>query len=102
MSIRDNLPTRTGLLTLTQIIELTGVSGPRVTELVELGWLAPKTPHGGGREFLFIERDVYRIKKLERIRCDFELTDVGASIIVDLLERIEDLERQVGALKRLL
>ena len=48
---------------------------------------------------LFSGRDVYRVRKLERICCDFGLPVVGGTIIVDLLERIEELEQQVRSLQ---
>ena len=39
------------------------------------------------------------MRKLERICCDFELPVLGGTIIVDLLERIDALERAVRSLK---
>ena len=48
---------------------------------------------------LFSEGDVYRVRKLERICADFELPVVGGTIIVDLLERIDQLEREVQSLQ---
>lgn len=42
---------------------------------------------------------MYRVRKLERICCDFGLPVVGGTIIVDLLERIEELEQQVRSLQ---
>jgi len=71
-----------------------------VTEIVEMGWIVPVRT--AENELLFKPDDVYRIRKLERICRDFELTTIGGSIIVDLLERIETLEQQVAELKRLL
>jgi chaperone modulatory protein CbpM len=45
---------------------------------------------------------VYRLRKLQRICDDFELPSVGGVIIVDLLERIDQLERKVSSLEKLL
>jgi len=39
------------------------------------------------------------VRKLERICCDFELPVLGGTIIVDLLERIDSLERRVQRLQ---
>ena len=39
------------------------------------------------------------MRKLERICCDFELPVLGGTIIVDLLERIDSLERKVRRLQ---
>ena len=40
------------------------------------------------------------MRKLERICCDFELPVLGGTIIVDLLERIDALERSVRSLQK--
>ena len=48
---------------------------------------------------MFRDADIYRVRKLERICCDFELPVVGGTIIVDLLERIDVLERTVRGLR---
>ena len=45
--------------------------------------------------------DIYRVRKLERICCDFELPVLGGTIIVDLLERVDQLERRVRDLRGL-
>ena len=45
--------------------------------------------------------DIYRARKLERICCDFELPVLGGVIIVDLLERVDQLERRVRDLRGL-
>ena len=62
-----------------------------------MGWLDPvRTVR---HELLFRDRDVYRVRKFLRLCTDFELTPVGGSIIVDLLERIESLERELAGLR---
>jgi len=50
---------------------------------------------------LFRSRDVYRLRKLERLARDFELPLHGVGIIVELLERIDCLETKVRELERL-
>ncbi len=70
----------------------------RLGELIELGWIeAVVTP---AREYLFHRRDALRLMRLERLCRDFEINCVGGSIIVDLLERIEGLERRLKSLER--
>jgi chaperone modulatory protein CbpM len=96
----STLPARSGLIAWAQLTEQTEASRERVTEIVEMGWIVPVRT--AENELLFKPDDVYRIRKLERICRDFELTTIGGSIIVDLLERIETLEQQVAELKRLL
>ena len=63
-----------------------------------LGWLESRTE---GSDQFFRDADIYRVRKLERICCDFELPVVGGTIIVDLLERIDALEHKVRELQGL-
>jgi DNA-binding transcriptional MerR regulator len=98
--IHAEVPVRSGHITWTEVIELTGLHPSTLGELIDLGWISPVVTKG--ETFLFRPGDVYRLRKLDRIVRDFELPLVGASIIVDLLERIEYLENKVRELSRLL
>ncbi|OLN30568.1 DafA protein [Desulfovibrio sp. DV] len=98
--IAGSLPARSERLSLAQVQELTGLDSAVVGELIELGWITPERTTS--EAFLFRSRDVYRLRKLDRIKRDFELPLLGASIVVDLLERIEYLEGKVNELHRLL
>ncbi len=82
----------------TEFLEATGVHPSRIGELMDLGWIDPHTTASG--EYLFVRRDVYRIRKLERLMVDFEMNTVAGTIVVDLLERVERLEDQVRRLER--
>lgn len=93
-------PARSECLAFAQVVELTGLHPSTLGELIELGWISPVRT--GGEGYLFRPRDVYRLRKLDRIRRDFELPLAGAGIIVDLLERIDHLENKVKELSRLL
>ena len=94
---KDNAPVRSEKITIEQFVEYTGATTVVVHELVEMGWLDPvRTVR---QELLFRDRDVYRVRKFLRLCTDFELTPVGGSIIVDLLERIESLERELAGLR---
>ncbi|GAB6060018.1 chaperone modulator CbpM [Desulfonatronum parangueonense] len=97
------LPVRSELVVWREFVELTGIHPTRLGELVELGWICPDMPDKqDGECYLFHPRDVYRVSKLERLCRDFELPALAGTIIVDLLERIDDLDRQVRDLRRLL
>lgn len=94
------LPVKSQLIAWSQFMELTGLHPSFVGELIELGWLSPQLTHGS--EYLFRPRDVYRVRKLSRLCRDLDISPVGASIIVDLVERVESLEKRVRELEQLI
>jgi len=96
----STVPARSERLSFAQLQELTGLDPTVVGELIELGWITPE--HTTADAYLFRAKDLYRLRKLDRISRDFELPLLGASIVVDLLERIEHLENKVRELDRLL
>jgi hypothetical protein len=96
----EELPAASELVIWSRFVELTGIHPSRLGELIELGWLCPNKTQE--QCYLFHPRDVYKVSKLERLCRDFELSALAGTIIVDLLERIEELELQVRDLRRLL
>ncbi len=76
-----------------EFVELTGITPEHLLEIIALGWIETQT--GAASAQIFSDADIYRVRKLERICCDFELPVIGGTIIVDLLERIDRLERLV-------
>ncbi len=95
----SKVPVRSELISWVQFLEITGCHPSRLGELIEMGWLEPVSLARDA--YVFSVRDVYRVRKLERLCQDFDLTCVGASIIVDLLLRIDALERKVRDLETL-
>lgn len=95
-----NLPERSELVAWTQLVELTSIEPACMSELVDMGWVEPVRTRAEG--YLFHMRDVYRIQKLLRLAKDLEISVAAASIVVDLLARIEELENKVAELRRLL
>ena len=91
ISKTPSLPVPSSVLAWEEFVEITGITPERLAELVDLGWLESHTSATQAR--MFRNQDVYRVRKLERICCDFELPAVGGTIIVDLLERVDRLER---------
>jgi chaperone modulatory protein CbpM len=94
-----NLPDRSEYVAWAQLVELTSIEPAQVAELVDLGWITPVRT--GASDYLFRLRDVYRIHKLMRLVKDLDISFGGGSIIVDLLERIEELEKEIVELRRL-
>jgi hypothetical protein len=96
----NHLPIPSEFIAWTRLVELTCVEPATVAELMEMGWLAPVRTQAD--EYLFHARDVYRIQKLQRLCRDLEISRAAGSIIVDLLERVEHLEREIAELRSLL
>lgn len=94
---KSSLPMPSTVMVWQEFVEATGIAPERLQELLGLGWIEVRT--SAGQDFLFRDIDIYRVRKLERICCDFELPVVGGTIIVDLLERIDTLERMVRRLE---
>jgi len=94
----EKLPEPSERLSWSEFLEETRVEPARLTELIELGWLEPAVT--GEEMYLFLRRDVYRTRKLERICVDLGVTAVGGTIIVDLLARIERLEKKIKELEQ--
>ncbi len=95
----SGLPVKSALIAWTEFLELTGVHSAVVGELIELGWLSPQQTRD--EQYLFRSGDVYRVRKLDRLCADLDISLAGASIIVDLLDRIDTLEKRVRDLERL-
>ena len=83
-----------------QLVELTCVEPATVAELLDMGWIDPVRTRAD--EYLFRAGDVYRIQKLLRLCRDLEISYGAGSIIVDLLERVERLEKELAELRGLL
>lgn len=92
-----SLPAPSTVMAWEEFVDITGVAPERLQELVALGWIESRT--SATQVLMFRDADIYRVRKLERICCDFELPVVGGAIIVDLLERIDVLERTVRSLQ---
>jgi len=82
-----------------EFLELTGIGEDELLELIRMEWITPVVT--AQDDVLFLRRDVHRVRKYVRLCSDFELSPIAGTIIVDLLHRIEALERRVEELRRL-
>ncbi|MDR3358829.1 MAG: chaperone modulator CbpM [Desulfovibrio sp.] len=85
-------------ITYKEFVEISGVAPERLQEILALGWIETS---GEGEECSFCDADIYKVRKLERLCVDLDLPVVGGTIIVDLLERVDTLERTVRRLQGL-
>ena len=93
-------PSTSRKMLFAQIIEMTGMEEEVVLELISLEWVSPASTADG--HYLFEARDLYRLRKLSRLCNDLEITAAGGSIIVDLLERVEQLEARIEEMSKLI
>ncbi len=94
-----DLPAQSCLMSEEEFLDRTGLPRERLVELLQLDWLHFVRTQ---QTLLFQEDDIARVRKLERLCCDFELPVVGGTIVVELLDRISELEREIRHLRRLI
>jgi len=89
------VPTPSKRIGTREFLELTGLPEDILMELVRMDWIVPART--AQQEYLFVDLDVVRVRKFRRLCADFELNTLAGVIIVDLLERIEQLEDRLRA-----
>ena len=80
-------------LSAAELAEAAGVSEARLARLVRLGLVEPATPEAAR----FTAATAARLRRMLRLHRDLGVTLVGAAIVVDLLERLDRLERELRA-----
>ena len=83
-------------LTLEELAALVGLSSSRLERFVQIGLVQPIPPETK----LFPATAAVRLKRLLRLRRGLEVHLAGAAVIVDLLERLEQLEAELARVKR--
>jgi len=83
-------------LTMAELGRRAGLSQEAVYQYFILGLI---DPHVDDPEPLFAEETLVRINKIERIRSDLGVNLAGCGLILDLLERIDDLEDQLRLMR---
>ena len=78
-------------LTAGELATAAGVSVARLARFVRLG-LVEASPPGSGT---FAAGSAARLRRMLRLRADLGVNLVGAAIVVDLLERLDDLEAEL-------
>ncbi len=96
----DSSLIKSNLIHWSLFVQKTGVSPQSLSELVEMGWV--ETVNISDESYHFPEREIFRVQKLMRICRDFEIPTIGGIIIVDLLERIESMEKEISQLRSLI
>jgi chaperone modulatory protein CbpM len=85
-------------LSLADLVELSGLSEGELVDLVECGAFAPFDPNASS--WTFSARCVVVARTAHRLREDFALDDTHAlAVLLRFAQRIEELERQIEALR---
>ncbi len=86
-----------GGLSITQLVECSGLSEGELRELVECGALVPVDV--AATSWTFTRRSVVTVRAARRLRQDFALDDIHSlAIVLRLSQRIEALEARLRAL----
>jgi hypothetical protein len=79
-----------------ELAEVSGISVARLERLVSLGVVEPSAP--GASEFT--AATAARLRRMLRLHADLGVNFIGAAILVELLERLEQLEAELDRLHR--
>jgi chaperone modulatory protein CbpM len=80
------------VLTVRELATAVGLSPVQVARLVRLGLIEPSGPEGA-----FTATTVARLRRMLRLQRELDVDLHGAAIIVDLVERLRALERELAA-----
>ena len=80
-------------LSLNQLSERCMVSEIEIQELVYEGVIEPLRVHE--KAWSFSSETLWRVKKIQRLRRDLDLNISGVALTMQLLDRIEELEKMV-------
>jgi chaperone modulatory protein CbpM len=84
-------------VTLAELIEVSGLSGAELIELVHAGVIPARETAGAG--YTFSARVVTVARTASRLRDDLELDARGVGVALRLLERVSDLEAEIARLR---
>ena len=86
-----------GSCSLIHLAEVSGLDSAELQMLVDSGTLKPLAETGGGQAFA--SGTILAARLACRLRDDFELNPVGLALAMRLLERVEELERELERLR---
>jgi len=78
-----------------ELAEWSGLSQAELNDLVDMGLIQPKP--AGGERVIFQQHYLVVARTARRLRDDFELDRHGLAVAVRLLQRIRELEGQLGS-----
>ena len=84
-------------LTIDVVADTIGAKRPLVVRLVQHGLI--ETVDAGADEPRLPRRVVVRLRRMQRLRRDLGVNFAGAAIILDLVQRIEQLNRELAEVR---
>lgn len=82
---------------LAELAELSGLSEADLHDLVDYGAITPMNPDSP--QWVFKGGCLVTVRTACRLRVSFDLEPHGVALVVSLLDRIHDLEAQLGRLR---
>lgn len=82
---------------LTELVELSGSSVDELRELVDYGAIAPVNPESP--QWVFPGQCLPIVRLACRLRAGFDLEPHSVALVVTLLDRIRELEAQIGGMR---
>jgi hypothetical protein len=79
-----------------ELVELSGSSDEELRELIEYGAITPVNPESP--QWMFPGQCLPTVRAACRLRVSFDLEPHGVALVISLLDRIRDLEAQIGSL----
>lgn len=86
-----------GEISFAQLVEYSGLSESELRELIDYGALKPRDP--AARSWSFDASALRAARLAERLHRDFELDANALAIVLSYIERIEELEQELRALR---
>ena len=84
-------------LSVNELVELSGLSESEINELVDYGAITPMDTSAAQRTFE--AQCIVAARTARRLRDDFDLNIHGVALALTLLDRVRDLETQLGDLR---
>jgi chaperone modulatory protein CbpM len=82
---------------LTELVQCSGLTEAELRELVDYGALVPNNPQGA--QWTFSGDIVVTVQTAGRLRADLELEPQALALALTLMQRIRELEAQIGDLR---
>lgn len=86
-------------LTFDAVAETCGARRSLVVRLAQQGLIETVAGDADGSEPLLPRRVVLRLRRMQRLRRDLGVNFAGAAVILDLVSRIDQLNRELSSMK---